>query len=69
MLFSKRSKSFSLGMISIIVLMVTILILSGCGDGKAPGKAQLERITRPADPVFQDIGKTVLPSVNTPDVK
>ena len=32
MLFSKRSKSFSLGVIPIITIMAAILILSGCGD-------------------------------------
>ena len=70
MLFSKRSKSFSLGVIPIIIIMAAILILSGCGDSNAPGEAQLERITKPADPVFKDIGKTVLPSVEKPpDVK
>ena len=70
MLFSKRSKSFFGGVISIIILMVTLLILSGCGESNAPGEAQLERITKPADPVFKDIGKTVLPSVEKPlDVK
>ncbi len=70
MLFSNRSKSFSGGVISTILLMVTLLILSGCGESNAPGEAQLERITKPVDPVFKDIGKTVLPSVETPpDVK
>ena len=69
MLFSKRSKSLSLGVIPIITIMAAILILSGCGDSNAPGEAQLERITRPVDPVFKDIGKTFLPSVEkAPDV-
>jgi len=46
--------------------MAAILILSGCGDSNAPGEAQLEQMTRPVEPVFKDIGKTVLPSVETP---
>jgi len=66
MLFSKRSKSFPLGVIPIITIMAAILILSGCGDSNAPGEAQLEQMTRPVEPVFKDIGKTVLPSVETP---
>jgi hypothetical protein len=50
--------------------MVALLILSGCGDSNAPGRAQQDRITKPVDSVFKNIGKTVLPSVEkTPDVK
>ena len=68
MLLFNRSKSF-FGGVSTIILMFAILILSGCGDSNAPGEAQLEQITRPVDPVFKDIGKTFLPSVEkAPDV-
>ena len=66
MLFSKQSKCFLGVVISTIILMVTLLLLSGCGDSNAPGKAQQERITKPLGPVFKDIGKTVLPSVEKP---
>ncbi|MBT3877554.1 MAG: hypothetical protein HON76_09755 [Candidatus Scalindua sp.] len=66
MLFSKRLKSSSLEMISTIILIATVLILSGCGDSNAPGDAQREQITKPVDPIFNDIGKTVLPSVEKP---
>ncbi|MBT6225875.1 MAG: hypothetical protein HOI47_04360 [Candidatus Scalindua sp.] len=66
MLFTKQSKSFLGGVITTIILMVTLLLLSGCGDSNAPGKAQQERITKPPDPAFKDIGKTVLPSVEKP---
>lgn len=70
MLFSNPLKCFLLGVIPIITIMAAILILSGCGDSNAPDKAQQERITKPVDPVFKDIGKTVLPSVETPpDIK
>jgi len=49
--------------------MIALLLLSGCGDSNAPGKAQQERITKPVNPVFKDIGKTFLPSVEkSPDV-
>ena len=66
MLFSKRLKSSSLEMISTIILIATVLILSGCGDSNAPGDAQRGQITKPVDPIFNDIGKTVLPSVEKP---
>ena len=56
MLFTKQSKSFLGGVITTIILMVTLLLLSGCGDSNAPGKAQQERITKPPDPAFKDIG-------------
>ncbi len=70
MLFSKRLKGSSLEMISTIILMVTIIILSGCGDSNAPGEAQQERVTKPVDPIFNNIGKTVLPSMEkSPEVK
>jgi len=69
MLLFNRSKSF-FGGVSTIILMFAILILSGCGDSNAPGRAQQGRITKPVDSVFKNIGKTVLPSVEkTPDVK
>jgi Fe2+ transport system protein B len=69
MLLFNRSKSF-FGGVSTIILMVALLILSGCGDSNAPGRAQQDRITKPVDSVFKNIGKTVLPSVEkTPDVK
>jgi len=69
MLFSKRSKHLRGGVVSIITLMIALLLLSGCGDSNAPGKAQQERITKPVNPVFKDIGKTFLPSVEkSPDV-
>ena len=69
MLLFNRSKSF-FGGVSTIILMVALLILSGCGDSNAPGRAQQGRITKPVDSVFKNIGKTVLPSVEkTPDVK
>ncbi len=66
MLFSKRSKVFSLGMFSTFLLIFTIIILSGCSDNNAPGEDQLEQITKPVDPIFNDIGKTALPSVEKP---
>ncbi len=70
MLFSKRSMNFSLGVIPIIAIMAAILILSGCGDSNAPGKAQQEQITKTVGSEFKDIGKTFLPSVEkSPDVK
>lgn len=72
MLFFKRSKSFSLGVISIIVLMVAILILTGgCGDGRNPVEVEsqrIEQLTKPI-PFMKGPLEGVLPSVpETPTV-
>lgn len=69
MLFFKRSKSFYLGIISIIILMATISMLTGgCGDGRDPTEVEMQRIEQLTTPIPPMKGplEGVLPSVPDP---